>query len=459
MDSQSIGLEIVLIAMAWVFVVVLVSRLTIHSKRRALGIGLPMGFLFAMTFFFIGALTYAVPGYSHLVTGNLYLEHRGFTERTVLLGSFAALIGVIGFGVGCYLSDKFSVRAVRPHLGLKFVRPKYQSILFIILGLFVVISFVFNSMPTIFPMQQVISQVGRNVAIPLVAMGMFLSLNQMTKLTYKQWWLLALSIPIIYLVVWGFVSYGFIVFAILAGYWFAVLPKRKVGLLKFIILFVLVTYILLSIFVVYMSFREDIRSVVWGGGSFFSRAQVIFEAFSNVKLLSPFDFESLDWLNIRLNQYIFVGRAIEVHEENPDLRLNGASLLLSLLGWIPRFIWTSKPEMGSNDLIESHTGWVFAEGATFGTGPVFEFYINFGFFGVFVGFVALGLILRQLDKNAAQALKEGRLLDFIRAFAVGIAFIAPLTELFFIVSTVVSSWLVLYGFKPLMRSLAGKSYK
>ena len=458
MESNDISIEMLLIMLVWLSLLVVTSRNTIYSSNSSVGI--PMSFLLSMTFFYIGAFTYAIPGYTHFVSGNLYLLSYDFTEQTVLSGAFAVLIAVAGFTCGCMLVQK-KYKDKKPSSGFNFegIYPKYIKSLFVFLGGICVLGFILNAFPPMFPMQQVFAQVGRNMAIPVICLGAIIGVQKkgISKggmLSYKKWVALAISIPVIYLVVWGFVSYGFIVFTIFAGFWLAVLSKHRRRLSIRVGLYALViTYILLSFFVAYMSFRSELREVIWGGGGYTASFVAIFDAFSNTKLLNPFDFESLDWLNIRLNQYIFVGKAIEYHQINPDLRLNGSTLFLALFSWVPRVLWPGKPEMGSNELVEAHTGMVFSERAVFATGPVMEFYINFGYIGIFLGFVLLGYLVRQLDKRAALALKEGRLVDFIRLFTVGIAIVAPLTDLFFVVSTAVATWLTIWGIKPVTHSL------
>ena len=452
MDPSNISSKMSMIAIVWITLLVITSRNTIHSKDGS--VGLPIAFLLSMTFFYIGAFIYIIPDYSPFVTGNLYLIHYNFTEQTVLSGTIAAVIGIAGFTTGCLLAGIFNERGNTQAPQLVSVDPKYRRTLFLLLGGIAVTSFFLNALPPIFPMQQVFAQVGRNIAIPLICLGAVLSVRHDDRRHYLNWILLAAVIPVIYLVVWGFLSYGFIIFTIFASFWLAVIASRRIGFLRMSTSVVLITYILISVFVAYMSFREELRQVIWSESNLTTRFFAIFESFSKTTLFNPFDFESLDWLNTRLNQAIFVGKATEYLEARPESYLNGETLLLALFAWVPRTLWPGKPEMGSNDFIETFTGMQFSESAVFGTGPVFEFYVNFGHVGVFLGFVVLGLIIRYLDKQALIAMKKGRLLDFIRFFTVAIAFIAPLTELFFIISTAIATWLLINSLKPVMRSLS-----
>jgi hypothetical protein len=97
----------------------------------------------------------------------------------------------------------------------------------------------------------------------------------------------------------------------------------------------------------------------------------------------------------------------------------------------------------------------FSESATFGAGPVFEFYVKFGYVGVFLGIVVLVLLVRWIDRSASRALRSAQFMDYARWFAVGLAFIAPLTDFFFLINTAVTWWLVMTGLKVLLEQRRG----
>ena len=296
-----------------------------------------------------------------------------------------------------------------------------------------------------------ILQVARNAAVVFVSMGAAFTVHVERQRTYWRWVVLAAAIPAAYLIVWGFLSYGFIVFTCFAGFWLAVLTKRRPRALTFALWGGGFTYVLLSLFEAWISFRTQLRAVLWNNDATFAeRLDAIGNAFSHTELLTPSNFTSLDWLNTRLNQYLFVGKAIEFHEAMPSLWLNGQSIYLAFLAWVPRFLWPGKPTMGGNSFVAEHTGMHFSDAAAIGSGPVFEFYVNFGYLGVFFGLIALGIIVRWIDRSAALALKEGRLFDCARWFTVGLAFISPLATFFFMVNTALISWIILTGLKALL---------
>jgi hypothetical protein len=444
--------EMLLIAAAWVLCIVLVSRVTCRGATGS--IGLPMACMFAMAFQFCGFIAYAVPGYSHLRSdGSLYLQSYQFTEQTVKLGVEASFLGVVGFVIGsCLLvRDRRRLTAARAlPVPLDLPGLERKRLLFL-LGLIAVAGFVLYRVELPIPMIQALLLVARNIAVVTVCLGAAFAVRSLRPRSYFVWLLPAAAIPATYLVVWGFVSYGFVVFTCFAGFWLAVLAPRRLSPLAIGAGGALVTYGLLSLFVLWMSFRDQLRAVLWSeGAGIGERMTAVGDALASVELLSPTNFASLDWLNIRLNQYVFVGKAIEWHAIWPDLRLHGETLYIAAFAWIPRFLWPDKPELGGNKLIADHTGMSFHESATFGSGPVFDFFINFGLPGVLVGMIVLGLVVRLVDLEGARALDRGRTLDFVKWFVVGMSFVQPLTEVFFMINTALVSWFAIGALKRVL---------
>ena len=65
------------------------------------------------------------------------------------------------------------------------------------------------------------------------------------------------------------------------------------------------------------------------------------------------------------------------------------------------------------------------EGTSVGAGPVLEFYINFGTWGVIDGFLVFGLFLGWMDFRAMECLNRGDQKGFLRRFMVCLALIQP----------------------------------
>jgi hypothetical protein len=170
--------------------------------------------------------------------------------------------------------------------------------------------------------------------------------------------------------------------------------------------------------------------------------EITSRALSEIELLTPWNFNSLDLINIRLNLNIFIGRMIEHHNANPELQQYGATLIQLPFALVPRFLWPGKPARGGNDFMEEHTGLLFSDTTAMGTGMVLEFFVNFGYLGVFAGFIVLGWIISRIDRISAHHLLNGRYWEFSRLYLVGIIAIDPLLRPFFVVAGALIAWLL-----------------
>ena len=107
--------------------------------------------------------------------------------------------------------------------------------------------------------------------------------------------------------------------------------------------------------------------------------------------------------------------------------------------------------------MSEHTGMTLSDSASFGTGTVFEFFINFGYVGVFLGFIVLGWMIRRIDRRAAFFLVTGDTFRFARLFVVGIVAIDPLLRPFFIVNGAVFAWIMMSALKILVNTWVSRS--
>jgi len=411
------------------------------SQQKNTSIGLPLAVFFATCFEYVGAFAYAVPGYSHLRTGgDLWLAHKYFTADTVLLGLQQTTIALGAFALGTILSSrgrKQEKSNAVPHASA-------TNVLLVLAGLTAFgILLAFVSLPI--PMVQAFWQVCRNAAVVFVSLGALIASQKNGRAGVYRWMLIGLLIPIFYLTFLGFMSYGFLAFVFLASFFALRLPRRPMGLVKLLAATLATGYGLLSVFVVYMSYRRSLREAIWGGASISERLEAIFTTFSDTRLLDPFNYASLDWLVIRLNQSMYVGKVVEMHTLFPELRQHGESLLLAVIAWIPRFLWPKKPEAGGSQMILENTDIdQLSESATFGAGAVIEFYVNFGTLGVAIGYFVLGWVVRWLDRMAGRACTSGDHLEFAKYACIGIAIIKPLESLFFVVNTAIATAVVFW---------------
>lgn len=441
---SDIHLEMQVIFVAWVTLVFLTIRRTLASGS----VGLPTALLLAMSFLYGGCFVYAVPGYNHLRADALpALARYGFTDWDVVRGTFASLLGVFGFAIGAG-----AFRQQRRYAPKQiYVRPRvYERNVLKILAVTGIAGFSIHFLGLSFPLSSAINEAGRNVAVAAICLGVYLA-HRDGKLTWG-WIVLAAMIPLYYFALFGFVSYGFLFGTLLASFWIAQVRKKSATSgIKLTLLSIGAIYLILTVFVGWMSFRDEFRLLIWSGGSG-SIWGILRSAIQETELFSPWNFDALDQINNRLNLPFFIGTMIKHHEFNPSLQLLGESLVILPLVLVPRFFWPGKPERGGSDFMELHSGIPLSDSATFGTGSVFEFYVNFGYLGVFLCFIVLGWNVRKLDRRAAQYLQYGDLFRFARLFVVGIVAIDPLLRPFFIVNGAVFAWILMTGLKIVFAS-------
>lgn len=450
---NDIHLPMVGICLAWIVTIIYVARLCQHSRDGS--VGLPAAYLFSTTFLYASAFLYCVPGYTHRRIDSLpYLWSYNITNDTVLAGATQTCIAVLGFaaGVRLYHARLRRTGPARPvpagPANTSFAREVPTLAAFTLFG------FLIPFLKLDFPAASAISLVGQNVGVTLVCLG-YHQANATGSTGGKWLWLgIGILIPIWNIVVWGFLSSGFTVATLVGAFLLMDTRARTWSTTKTSLAVLGVAYAWLSAFVAYLSGRDEIRNAVWGQANFGERFAVIGKAVSEIHLLSPFDFSSLDWIAARLNQAAFVGKLVEWHELFPDLRTYGASLLFSLMAWVPRAVWPGKPENAGNQFIQSNTGLQFSN-ARFGAGQIFEFYVSFGSIGVFFGLMFMGFVLAHLDRKAALSLRANRLYDCVRSFAMGAAMVVPLSDIFFMVSACAATWASLSAIAFATKALGG----
>lgn len=438
MNSVSGSMSFVILG--WLSLYVFVVQQTL--RNGSMTVGLPLAYFIGTTFLYCGAFIYVIGGYHHLrADGSAYLAGYRFTDETVLHGAQTSLLGMLGLVVGFFLVTKlYKEKRIKGRFALSVRRLQVMTSL----GTLGVVGFTLGLVNIPIPMGQALRQVGQNAAVVFVCLGAFLTVYIDGSKNILKWIVAVLAIIAAYLLIWGFVSYGFEVLTICGAFWVAVLAKRRLTTMSVVTGSVVILYALVTIFITYMSARDQLRSVLWSDNtSIEQRFDSVLQAFSRTEFFSPFNYNSLDLLNTRLNQSIFVGKVIEKHEQEPDLRLYGETLYYIPISWIPRFIWTSKPELGGSQFMSTHTGMTLNKDTTFGTGPFIEMFVNFGYLGVFFGCIILGILLRFVDLLAYKFLNRGDILTFAKWFLIGVAFMSPLRQLFFVANTVFASWIVM----------------
>ncbi|WPY96230.1 hypothetical protein T8T21_17125 (plasmid) [Limimaricola variabilis] len=439
-DLADIHIAMQVMLVIWVLLVVQITR----ACRARGSVGLPAALVLAMSFLYGGCFIYAVPGYSHLRPGaHWYLSKYAVSEWLIVQATFVSLLGLLGFaiGAGAFRRRPVVLVTTRPPQVPTGMTTKYERGVLVAMGTFALIGYLGNWLRLSFPLSAALFEAGRNMGVAVICLGAWLALRDGRSTT--SWKILAAMIPAYYLVLFGFASYGFMFGVTLFCFWRAqVRPRRATSTLMGTTWAVGSVWLILTGFIGWFSYRDEIRQVVWEGTGG-SLTSILWQAVSQIELFSPWNFEALDLVNIRLNLNLFVAHMIEQHQLFPELQQYGATLVILPLALLPRFLWPDKPVRGGSDFMSEHTGLLLSDSATFGSGTVFEFYINFGLTGVFVGFIIFGMILRRIDRAAARYLHEGQLMRFAKLYAVGIVMLDPLLRPFFIVNGALFAWIIM----------------
>jgi len=100
-----------------------------------------------------------------------------------------------------------------------------------------------------------------------------------------------------------------------------------------------------------------------------------------------------------------VSKTARIYRDTPENmpREYGATLMIWTIAWIPRTIWTSKPEISLGDRVQ-HEIYHDPIGGGYPPGLVGELIINFGMLGALVGSFAYGAALRWFYNSFRPAL-------------------------------------------------------
>ena len=242
----------------------------------------------------------------------------------------------------------------------------------------------------------------------------------------KLWSTLALLpvLPLATVVQHGFIGFGTYWVLAIVTFMFAQ-SKRRVG---FILLAPVVGFVGLSVFVNYMIARNEIRQLVWFQqaeiGDKLQRIADVFQ--NNFEWLDLSNARHREMIDVRLNQNMLVGAAVARLESGQVEYASGATFGNMIMALIPRALWPDKPAVGGGGtVVHDFTGIDFAEGTSVGAGQVFEFYMNFGTFGVIGGFVLYGWLLGRMDSRVIECLYRGDQRRFLFWFLISLALLQP----------------------------------
>jgi hypothetical protein len=268
------------------------------------------------------------------------------------------------------------------------------------------------------PTASALASTGSSLMVLGLALKAWNAWQQEKRLRVWSWLVASAAFPIITVVGQGFLGFGFaamlVVTAFVASFY---RPRWHV-----VIAALLVSYLGLSVYVTYMRDRREIRAVVWGGEAIGTRMDQLSETFAAAEW---FDFENLDHLrrvDDRLNQNYLVGAAVTGIESGIVPLAYGTTISDAAIALVPRALWPGKPVVaGSGDLVADYTGITFAEGTSVGIGHVMEWYVNFGSYGVALGFLLIGAVVVFVDRAASVWLHYGDVGRFVVWFLPGLS--------------------------------------
>ncbi len=231
-------------------------------------------------------------------------------------------------------------------------------------------------------------------------------------------YLIALAFPALTILSLGFIGFGvtYVVFILCFSLAQKYFPKKLFLLAPF------VAFAALSFFVNYMQQRDGIRTAVWGDQTIGVRSDAVSLVFREFQWFDTDSFIHLRLVDDRLNQNWIVGAAVEALDSGRTEFLNGESLGLALIAWVPRVIWVNKPSVaGSGNIVAGLTGITFDSSTSVGVGHVLELYGNFGFAFAMLGMFVIGFLLRGMDRVASVYLMRNDLVMWLRWVIPGIA--------------------------------------
>jgi hypothetical protein len=439
MSDMSAPDKILLYSILWAIVVGVTLNITLLSRHRT--IGLPMAFLLNMTLNHCGALVHLDSNYQF----DLHQLSWRYTADTVALGLGASFIGVLAFTIGIVIANRINVRArSAPKLSAaQWASTLPVSRFYLFVGVLAIIG------------QLILSRIELELPGAAAILGACSGAAIVGVCGYVVYWSLrgrrrrALLIAVagaVILIFTTMMATGILADTvpaalIIVSFWFALFRPRFGAAVRALLLLSFSGYLIFIAAVTWLEVRKEIRSVVWQGGSISDRLNATWESVSHVNIFgNPQNY--LTYMDARMDQNIFIGKAIERLQAFPSDYDNGKSIAMAFFGWVPRALWSNKPERGGNKFISYYTGLHFNKNTSFGTGPVFELFVNFGYPGIFLGMFVFGFLFRRLDIQAARALLNADAPRFGTVFLVATPMVTAMNSLFFIVNGAAAAWVV-----------------
>lgn len=396
-------------------------------RRDGISLGLPVAYLYSL-------LQIHVPGaYAHLVGSDL-LSDSNFTEIAI---RFTA-IGSVCFVAGVCMAHSGVSPQPRCSPG-----HRQQFWVFCLFGGWI-FSYGLGPLLHEIPSLGAAIDTGAGIWILGVMLGLRTALQHEDQKRTAIWLGALMVYPVLMLLFGGFLSYGSTAAIIVLST--LTISTRSLG--RVLAGIVITTFLGLSVFVAYFQHRDNIREEVWGGAPLQSRIDSITDTYRDFEWFNPSNEKHLLALDARLNQNYFAGLAAQRIEDGQVDYLRGRTIWEGFISLVPRVLWPEKPvTVGSHGIVSEMTGLRLSTTTSFGIGNVMEFYVNFGYVGLAIGFSLLGWLIGTLDRKGAMAESQGALGEAILYVLPALPLIQPNGSLVDLCSGSAAALVAAFGWK------------
>jgi hypothetical protein len=392
--------------------------------------GIPVAYFFGLALIHVpGAVLYLDPSYEF------------YDPDIVQTGLQIATLGVFGFVLGVLLGGT----TARPFSGQRSTNGPHTTRLaatgtalelnrlaWFFLGTGFFVQFVVMPLLRSLPIAALLGGLAQ-LTVTGACLGLYAGYISGNYALLRRWLIVAAMFPVVTVISSAFIGYGVGAMLMVVSFAVALFRPR----LWTVIPFGVAIYLGLSIYVTYARDRTEYREAAWqDNATLAERADRLITTFADFEFVDLKNPQHQSLIDLRMNQNSLVGAA-EAHiaAGRADFA-RGETLWLALIAPIPRLIWPGKPEYGgSGYIVTDYTGITFAEGTSVGVGQVMEFFINFGWWGEFLLYVAFGAICRRLDMHAGAALRAREFKQFLIYFLPAVGLLQPGGQLAEMVAT------------------------